>query len=135
MTDHDEPAAPHLASRPSGVELLPESLPDALNEQPHRLSGDLDEALHPQHSELFSDGGEAREQAGRIGCRGDVNDEAFEVVVIVAVFGVVVGWALGEIILDRGGYSEQNGGIDASLTGFDQLDRTRDLRLDFRGHT
>ena len=98
-TDHDELAAPHLAGRPSGVELLPEALPDALNEQPHRLSGDLDEALHPQHSELFRDGGEAREQAGRIGCRGNIDDETLEVVVIVAVFGIVVRRALREIVL------------------------------------
>ena len=83
--------------------MLPEALPDALNEQPHRLSGDLDEALHPQHIELFSDGGEAGEQAGRIGGRGNINDEALEVVVIVTVFGVVVGGALGEVVLDRGG--------------------------------
>ncbi len=103
MTDHDKPAAPHLAGCPSGVELLPEALPDALNKQPHRLSGYLDETLHSQHRELFSDGGEAREQAGRIGCRGNINDEALEVVVIVAVFGVVVGWSLREIILYRGG--------------------------------
>ena len=41
--------APRLAGAPRPVELAAEARADALHQQPHRLAGDVEEALHAQH--------------------------------------------------------------------------------------
>ena len=65
-----KPAAPILAQRPGPIELLAEALADALDQQAHRLARDLDEALHPQHVELFGNRRPDRvSRRGGIGCR------------------------------------------------------------------
>ena len=109
--------------------MLPKTLSNPLDEEPHRLAGNLDEALHPQHAIRLGHRHEAGHEAGRIGCGGDIDDEAVEVIVIMPGFGIVAGGAIVEVVFRRCGEPEKNGRVDPPFAGFDDLHGARDCRL------
>ena len=132
---HDQPAAARLVRSPGTVEVVAEAGADALDEQPHRFAGDLHEAFHTQHRMGFRRRGQPAEQAGRIGRGRQFDDETFEVVMVVTVLGVVMGWAVRQIVLGRGAQAQQDRGIDASFMCFDDPDRARHRRGDLGADT
>jgi hypothetical protein len=83
FADHDELAEAIFALPPRPVELLAEARADALHEKPHRLAAQFEKALDPQNVMALDDVRQSEHQCGAVLDRVHLDDEAFEIIVIV----------------------------------------------------
>ena len=88
----------------------------ALNEKPHGLARDLDKALHAQHLMRRRDVRQTRDQTLGIAGWRKIDDETFEVVVVVIFLGVVTRRTIGEIALNCRAEAERDARIDGALS-------------------
>ena len=114
-----------LAFAPGPVELVREARADALDEQPHRLAVDGDEALDAQDVVGLGGGLQAIHERLGLGDDRQLDDEALEVVMVVLLLAVVVRGAGREVVLGAGAEAEQDVGIDAALAGAHHLHGAR----------
>ena len=79
-----------LVCAPGALEVPPEAPSDPLDQHPHRLAGDLDEALDPQNVMRARRRDEAVDEGVGVSNRRNCNHEGVEIVVIMFAFGVVM---------------------------------------------
>ena len=130
LADDDEPAGALLARGPGPVELMAEAAADTLDQEPHRLAPDRQEALHPQDAVPSRDRREVVREGDGVVDQGDAHDETVEIVVVVPILAVVVGGARREIVLRRRVEPQQHDGIDLPFGGRHDPDGPRHGRLD-----
>ena len=94
--------------------------PDGLDQQAQRFIRHRGEALDAQHVEFFRQRGDARGERGRIGNFLQRHHEEFEVFVVVLFLVVVMGTAIGDVVLGADAETEQKLLIDLAVGGGDR---------------
>ena len=115
---------------PRAVEILAKTLSDALDQQTHRLARDFEKAFHPQHVMLLGDGAQSGDELLWIADGPDIENEAFEFVVIVFGLVIVMRFACFDFIFRRRFQPEQQFGIDLAFARDDNFDRAGQNRRD-----
>ena len=106
-----------FAGVPGAIKLMLKARPHALNEQPHRLAFDVREPFHAQDIVCARGEGDAVNDVGGALDRGNVDDEALEIVVVVLALLIVMGRAARKIRFRRRAETKQNRGVEARALG------------------
>src|SRR5271166_1389377 len=128
LPDHYKPAAALFVGPPQPVELMREPRADALHQQAHRLARDFGETLYPQHIVFARQCGKFFRQSGGVRDGFQRDDEGVEIVVVMALLGIVMGRTRQQIVLGSGGETEQHIHIQPALARRHNFHRTRNLR-------
>src|SRR6185437_15553625 len=89
-TDHHQATGARLADTPGAVEIMLQAAADALDDLPQLLSGHDEKAFEAQDVMRGDRRPDPVEEAGSIGNRAALHDEALEIVVIVRLAGRVM---------------------------------------------
>ncbi len=99
QSDHHEMALSRFRRAPGPVVIMADARADRLHQKPHRLAGDRDKTLHPQHVMRLRNAGDARRDRRGIVDLRQRHDEAVEIVVVVIELVVVMRPAVLDIVL------------------------------------
>ena len=141
QADDDQAGAAALACRPRPVEIAVDACTHRLDHLPHRLAGNVGEALQPQDVVAGDHRLQAIVEARGVGDRPGLDDERMELVVVVIVVGafvlqLVVGLAIDDVVLGADAETEQHLRRDDAVLRLDHrraaLQVRQDIGLDHR---
>src|SRR5437899_2991968 len=126
--DDDEATGTRLRGAPRAVEIVLHATADTLDDLTQILARHGEKTLEPQNVVRGDCGADPAEESSSIGDRTALDDETLEIVVIMCFTRRMMRGAARQIVLGRGGETEQQRRRHRAVRRLDQLDRRTKAR-------